>query len=74
MIVACFCEQDGRYEVLSTLAKDFNLETDVDLKLVAEATEGYSPADLKSLLVTAQLSRLDLELCRIQSVSVLGIL
>lgn len=62
--------QDGRYQVLRTLAKDFHLRKGVDLKLIAEATEGFSPADLKSLMVSAQLSRLEAELYVAKLVSI----
>jgi hypothetical protein len=38
------------------------IDEKVDLEELAEKTEGYSPADLKSLLVTAQLGRLETQL------------
>ncbi|XP_045511371.1 peroxisome biogenesis factor 1 isoform X1 [Colias croceus] len=53
---------DGRHEVLKTLSQEVTLNTDVDLRTLAERTEGFSPADLKSLLVTAQLGRLESQL------------
>lgn len=38
------------------------MDEGVDLQELAEGTEGYSPADLKSILVTAQLTRLEKQL------------
>lgn len=38
------------------------MDKEVDLRQLAELTDGYSPADLKSLLVTAQLTRLEKQL------------
>ncbi|KAJ0182143.1 hypothetical protein K1T71_002865 [Dendrolimus kikuchii] len=55
-------DQQGRHEVLTTLSKSVCIDDAVDLKQLAEVTEGFSPADLKSLLVTAQLNRLEKEL------------
>ncbi|CAH0405064.1 unnamed protein product [Chilo suppressalis] len=55
-------DQNGRLEVLKSLAKSVTLEEDVDLVDLANRTEGFSPADLKSLLVTAQLARLEAHL------------
>ncbi|CAB3237715.1 unnamed protein product [Arctia plantaginis] len=55
-------DQNDRYEVLRTLAKNVTLDDEVDLQEIAVATEGYSPADLKSILVTAQLARLEKQL------------
>ncbi|XP_030024744.2 peroxisome biogenesis factor 1 isoform X1 [Manduca sexta] len=52
----------GRYQVLQTLTKSVIVDEEVDLQELAELTEGYSPADLKSLLVTAQLTRLERQL------------
>ncbi|XP_063529571.1 peroxisomal ATPase PEX1-like [Cydia strobilella] len=55
-------DQNDRFEVLKTLSKNVVIEEDVDLQQLAEVTEGYSPADLKSLLVTAQLGCLEKQL------------
>ncbi|XP_038209157.1 peroxisome biogenesis factor 1 [Zerene cesonia] len=55
-------DANGRYEVLKTLSQEVTLNSDVDLRSLAERTEGFSPADLKSLLVTAQLGRLESQL------------
>ncbi|KAL4710263.1 hypothetical protein ACJJTC_003543 [Scirpophaga incertulas] len=54
--------QRDRYEVLKTLVKDMVVDEKVDLQELARVTDGFSPADLKSLLVTAQLGRLETEL------------
>ncbi|XP_013178748.1 PREDICTED: peroxisome biogenesis factor 1 isoform X1 [Papilio xuthus] len=48
-----------RHEILLTLAKDVVLHEEVDLASLAARTEDYSAADLKSLLITAQLTRLE---------------
>ncbi|CAK1544301.1 unnamed protein product [Leptosia nina] len=53
---------DGRYEVLKTLSQSVTIDKAVDLQMIAEKTEGFSPADLKSLLITAQLGRLETQL------------
>uniref|UniRef100_A0A2A4K7I3 Peroxisomal ATPase PEX1 n=1 Tax=Heliothis virescens TaxID=7102 RepID=A0A2A4K7I3_HELVI len=55
-------DQQGRYEVLRTLTKSVLVHEAVDLQDLAARTEGYSPADLKSILVTAQLTRLETQL------------
>ncbi|KAM3957543.1 LOW QUALITY PROTEIN: peroxisomal biogenesis factor 1 [Aphomia sociella] len=55
-------DRRARYEVLKTLTKSVAVDEQVDLQELAEITEGYSPADLKSLLVTAQLTRLENQL------------
>ncbi|KAI5640640.1 ATPase family associated with various cellular activities (AAA) domain-containing protein [Phthorimaea operculella] len=55
-------DQHGRYEVLKTLSSSVLIDEEVDLHQVADQTEGFSPADLKSLLVTAQLTRLEKQL------------
>ncbi|KAJ2953933.1 hypothetical protein O0L34_g1570 [Tuta absoluta] len=55
-------DQQGRYEVLKTLTSSVLIDEEVDLHHVADQTEGFSPADLKSLLVTAQLTRLEKQL------------
>ncbi|XP_037866515.1 peroxisomal ATPase PEX1 isoform X1 [Bombyx mori] len=52
----------GRHEVLQTLTKNLTVDQEVDLRELSERTEGYTPADLKSLLVTAQLTRLEKQL------------
>ncbi|XP_026726709.1 peroxisome biogenesis factor 1 [Trichoplusia ni] len=52
----------GRYEVLRTLTKNVLVDESVDLQELAENTDGYTPADLKSILVTAQLTRLEKQL------------
>ncbi|KAG7311213.1 hypothetical protein JYU34_002240 [Plutella xylostella] len=49
----------ARLSILKTLAKDVTISPEVDLASVAARTEGFSPADLKSLLVTAQLTSLE---------------
>ncbi|XP_045513041.1 peroxisome biogenesis factor 1 isoform X1 [Pieris brassicae] len=66
-----------RQEVLKTLAQNVTVDESVDFQLIAEKTEGFSPADLKSLLVTAQLGRLETQLMsseglRMESVVVNG--
>lgn len=55
-------DERDRYEVLRTLSKDISVDDGVDMQELAEATDGYSPADLKSILVTAQLTRLEKQL------------
>lgn len=55
-------DQQGRHEVLRTLTKSVQVDEAVDLQELAARTEGYSPADLKSILVTAQLTRLETQL------------
>ncbi|PZC85979.1 hypothetical protein B5X24_HaOG214344 [Helicoverpa armigera] len=55
-------DQQGRHEVLRTLTKSVQVDEAVDLLDLAARTEGYSPADLKSILVTAQLTRLETQL------------
>lgn len=55
-------DQQGRYEVLKTISKNVAIHEEVELGQLAEVTEGFSPADLKSILVTAQLNRLEKEL------------
>ncbi|XP_028043831.1 cell division cycle protein 48 homolog [Bombyx mandarina] len=57
-----FLHQWGRHEVLQTLTKNLTVDQEVDLRELSERTEGYTPADLKSLLVTAQLTRLEKQL------------
>ncbi|XP_046961396.1 peroxisome biogenesis factor 1 isoform X1 [Vanessa cardui] len=54
--------QSDRLEILQTLSKGVSIDAEVDLQELAQQTEGYSPADLKSLLVTAQLGRLERQL------------
>ncbi|CAG4976028.1 unnamed protein product [Parnassius apollo] len=54
--------QSDRYEILKTLAKDVAIDDEVDLQELAQRTEDFSPADLKSLLITAQLGRLEKQL------------
>ncbi|XP_026314446.1 peroxisome biogenesis factor 1 [Hyposmocoma kahamanoa] len=55
-------DERGRHEVLKTLSKSVALDSAIDLQDLAARTDGYSPADLKALLVTAQLARLELQL------------
>lgn len=60
-----FCplpDAEDRYSILQTLAQTLELADDVDLENIALRTEGFSPADLKSLLVTAQLTSLEKQL------------
>ncbi|CAH2067594.1 unnamed protein product, partial [Iphiclides podalirius] len=54
--------QRERLEILRILSKDVPMDGDVDLEGLAERTEHFSPADLKSLLITAQLGRLEKQL------------
>lgn len=54
--------QEGRHEVLRTLTQNVRVDEAVDLRDLAARTDGYSPADLKSILVTAQLTRLENQL------------
>lgn len=51
--------QNARLEILSLLTKSLNLGTDVDLEKLAEITEGFTGADLQSVIYTAQLSTLE---------------
>ncbi|GBP89323.1 Peroxisome biogenesis protein 1 [Eumeta japonica] len=55
-------DKNGRHEVMKNLAREINLSGDIDLEDIAARTEGFSPADLKSLFVTAQLGRLERQL------------
>ncbi|XP_068621110.1 peroxisomal ATPase PEX1 [Battus philenor] len=56
--------KDDRYEILQTLAEDVAIDAQVDLQDLAARTEDFSPADLKSLLITAQLGRLEQQLVK----------
>lgn len=51
--------QVGRLSILTVLAKNLDLEDNVDLEKIALATESYSGADLQSLLYTAQISTIE---------------
>ncbi|XP_053606363.1 peroxisomal ATPase PEX1 [Plodia interpunctella] len=53
---------NSRHEVLMTLCKSVAVSDEVDLRELSARTEGFTPADLKSLLVTAQLGRLEKQL------------
>uniref|UniRef100_A0A2H1W6M7 Peroxisomal ATPase PEX1 n=1 Tax=Spodoptera frugiperda TaxID=7108 RepID=A0A2H1W6M7_SPOFR len=55
-------DAEGRHEVLRTLTQNVRVDEAVDLRDLAARTDGYSPADLKSILVTAQLTRLENQL------------
>ncbi|OWR42715.1 peroxisome biogenesis factor 1 like protein [Danaus plexippus plexippus] len=55
-------DQADRVEVLRCLSRSVCLSREVDLSWLSCRTEGYSAADLKSLLVTAQLTRLEKQL------------
>ncbi|CAH2240483.1 jg24214 [Pararge aegeria aegeria] len=55
-------DQSDRYEILRTLSKSVNIDDKVDLLELSRRTDGFSPADLKSLLVTAQLGSLERQL------------
>lgn len=56
-------------EILQILSRKLNLGDNVDLGIVASKTDGYSGADLHSVLCTAQLSTMKNIL---QGVSVVG--
>ncbi|CAG9784135.1 unnamed protein product [Diatraea saccharalis] len=60
-------DKNGRLEVLKSLSKSVTVDEDVDLVDLSARTEGFSPADLKSLLVTAQLARLEAHLMSSES-------
>ncbi|CAH2104163.1 unnamed protein product [Euphydryas editha] len=55
-------DRSDRLEILKTLSSSMAIDEEVDLDVLAQRTDGYSPADLKSLLVTAQLGRLERQL------------
>lgn len=46
--------QSEREEILSVFSEEMNFETTLDAKELAQKTEGFSGADLQSLLATAQ--------------------
>ena len=50
-----FLLQDERLQILQSLTQKMNLDPSVDLAYFAEASEGYTGADLKALLYNAQL-------------------
>ncbi|XP_077987933.1 peroxisomal ATPase PEX1-like [Glandiceps talaboti] len=47
--------KDDRLEILEALARNMELDDDVELPLLAEQCEGYTGADFKALLYNAQL-------------------
>lgn len=55
-------DKNDRVEILEKLSVNVKLSDDVDVVEIAERTDGFSPADLKSLLVTAQLSKMEEQL------------
>ncbi|KAJ8946677.1 hypothetical protein NQ318_019992 [Aromia moschata] len=52
-------DRTARLEILKALSKNLDLSSDVDFNLIASSTEGFSGADLQSVLYTAQLSTVD---------------
>ena len=55
LIYCDFPGTDDRLEILTALSRRSKLDSDVDLRAVAEATEGFTGADLSALLSEAQL-------------------
>lgn len=55
LIYCDFPGLDDRLEVLTALSRRSKLDDDVDLRGVAEATQGFTGADLSALLSEAQL-------------------
>ena len=55
LIYCDFPGTDDRLEILTALSRRSKLDNDVDLRAVAEATEGFTGADLSALLSEAQL-------------------
>lgn len=51
--------QSSRLDILKVLSKSLNLSDDVNLEEIVENTEGYSGADLQSILYNAQLSTVE---------------
>lgn len=51
--------QKARFEILEALSKSLKLSEDVDLRALSAATEGFTGADLQSIVYTAQLSSLE---------------
>ncbi|XP_044752140.1 LOW QUALITY PROTEIN: peroxisome biogenesis factor 1 [Coccinella septempunctata] len=52
-------DKDSRLDILKVLSKSLKLCEDVNLEEVAENTDGYSGADLQSVLYNAQLSTME---------------
>ncbi|BES89227.1 ATPase family associated with various cellular activities (AAA) [Nesidiocoris tenuis] len=50
---------EDRTEILRVLSENIELSDDVDLSAIGQATEGFSGADLKGLLSSAQLKLID---------------
>ena len=50
---------EERFEILTALSRKLSLNSDVDLHLLAGATEHFSGADLKSVLVDAHLEAVE---------------
>uniref|UniRef100_A0A0A9WLA2 Peroxisomal ATPase PEX1 n=1 Tax=Lygus hesperus TaxID=30085 RepID=A0A0A9WLA2_LYGHE len=55
-----FPDTAARAEILSALSSGVELDDDVDFSIIAEATQGFSGADLKGVLSAAQLRVMDL--------------
>ena len=55
LIYCDFPGTDDRLEILTALSRRSKLDSDVDFRAVAEATEGFTGADLSALLSEAQL-------------------
>ncbi|KAI4464803.1 aaa-family atpase [Holotrichia oblita] len=51
--------KEERLSILKVLSKSLGLYKDVNLEYIAEATEGYTGADLQSILYTAQLTSME---------------
>ena len=47
--------QDERIDILNALSKDLPLDSSVNFSALADATEGFTGADLKAVLYNAQL-------------------
>lgn len=54
-----FLLQEERLSILKVLSRSLGLYKDVNLEYIATATEGYTGADLQSILYTAQLTSME---------------
>ncbi|CAH1389382.1 unnamed protein product [Nezara viridula] len=61
--ISVFCplpDKDTRHAILKVLCKTVHLSNDVDLEEIASLTDGFTGADLRGLLTSAQIKTLDL--------------